>query len=232
VAVLISEDLPVSEPAFVCGYFISRPKLVLAFHPASLKFSRKEGSMKKSLGAKTLAVPTPVWVIGTYDQNGKPNVMTAAWAAICCSRPPCVSVSLRKATYSYGNIVHRRAFTVNIPDESQVRAADYFGMVSGKDTDKFADTGLTPVPSDLVDAPYVEEFPLVLECRVIHTLEIGLHTLFVGEILDVKAEVDVLGEKGLPDMEKVKPILFGPEICTYHGVGQYLGQAFSIGRRL
>jgi flavin reductase (DIM6/NTAB) family NADH-FMN oxidoreductase RutF len=81
-----------------------------------------------------------------------------------------------------------------------------------------------------VDAPYVQEFPLVLECKVIHTLEIGLHTLFVGEILDVKAEESVLGEKGLPDIEKVKPIIFGPEIRTYHGVGPYLGKAFSIGK--
>jgi flavin reductase (DIM6/NTAB) family NADH-FMN oxidoreductase RutF len=66
----------------------------------------------KSFGAKTLAFPAPVWVVGTYDQNGRPNVMTAAWAGICCSSPPCVSVSLRKATYSYGNIISRKAFTI------------------------------------------------------------------------------------------------------------------------
>ena len=103
-------------------------------------------------------------------------------------------------------------------------------MVSGKNADKFAATGLTPVRSDLVDAPYVGEFPLVLECRLLHTVEIGLHTQFVGEILDVKADDSVLGEKGLPDIEKVKPILFEPEIRTYHGVGRLLGQAYSIGK--
>lgn len=188
--------------------------------------------MKKSLGAKTLAYPTPVWLVGTYDSEGRANLMTAAWAAICCSKPPSVSVSLRKATYSYGNIVARQAFTINIPSERHVKEADYVGIASGRDLDKFAKTGFTPVDSDLVDAPYVQECPLILECRLIHTLEIGLHTLFVGEILDVKADDAVLGEGGLPAMEKVKPMIFGPEIRAYHGVGAYLGQAFAIGKDL
>lgn len=186
--------------------------------------------MKKSIGAKTLVYPTPVWVIGTYDKEGKANVMTAAWGGICCSQPPCVTVSLRKATYSYGNIVERKAFTINVPSEVHIKEADYFGMVSGKKVDKFAAAGLTAVESDLVDAPYVKEFPLILECKLLHTFEIGLHTQFIGVILDVKADEAVLNEQGLPDMEKVKPMVFGPEVLAYHGVGKFLGQAFSIGK--
>jgi len=186
--------------------------------------------MKKSIGPRTLAFPTPVWVVGTYDVNGKPNAMTAAWGGICCSKPPCVAVSLRKATYSYGNLVHRRAFTVSVPSEAHVREADYFGMASGREVNKFAAARLTPVGSTLVDAPFVKEFPLVLECKLIHTIEIGLHTQFIGEILDVKADASVLGDKGFPDIEKVRPIIFGPEIRTYHGIGKYLGQAFAIGK--
>lgn len=188
--------------------------------------------MKKSLGAKTLAYPTPVWLVGTYDTEGRPNIMTAAWASICCSKPPSVAVSLRKATYSYGNIVARQAFTINIPSEKHVKEADYVGIASGRDLDKFAKAGFTPVDSDLVDAPYVAECPLILECKLIHTLEIGLHTQFVGEILDVKADPEVLGDQGLPDIEKVKPMIFGPEIRTYHGIGRYLGQAFAVGKGL
>ena len=188
--------------------------------------------MKKSLGAKTLAYPTPVWLVGTYDKDGKPNVMTAAWAAICCSKPASVAVSLTKARYSYGNLVARQAFTINVPSEAQVKEADYVGIVSGKKLDKIAKAGFTPVKSDLVDAPYVQECPLILECKVIHTLEIGLHTQFIGEILDVKADPEVLGDDGLPDIEKVRPIIFGPEIRTYHGIGRYLGQAFAIGKDL
>jgi flavin reductase (DIM6/NTAB) family NADH-FMN oxidoreductase RutF len=173
-----------------------------------------------------------VFVIGTYDKAGKPNVMTAAWAGICCSRPPCIAVSLRKATYTYGNIMEHKAFTISIPSEDYVGEADYFGLVSGKEEDKFSGTGLTPVKSDLVNAPYVQEFPLVLECTVLHTLEIGLHTQFVGEIMDVKADEAVLGEKGLPDIEKVRPLLYAPETQGYYAVGEYLGKAFSIGKRI
>ena len=152
--------------------------------------------MKKSLGAKTLVYPTPVFVVGTYDKAGKPNAMTAAWGGICCSQPPCVAVSLRKATATHGNIMARRAFTISIPSERHVKQADYLGLVSGRSVDKFAAAKLTPVKSDLVDAPYVKEFPLVLECRLAHTFELGLHTQFVGEILDVKAEEAVLGRRG------------------------------------
>jgi len=97
-------------------------------------------------------------------------------------------ISLRKATYSYGNIVERKAFTVNIPSEKYVKEADYFGTVSGRDVDKFKESGLTSVKSELVDAPYIQEFPLVLECKLIRTIEIGLHTQFIGEIMDVKAD--------------------------------------------
>ena len=188
--------------------------------------------MKKSFGAKTLVFPAPGWVVGAYDVEGKPNVMSAAWGGICCSRPPCVAVSLRKATYTYGNIVERKAFTISVPSEAHAREADYIGIVSGKSVDKFAAAGLTPVRSLLVEAPYVEEIPLVLECRLLHTFEIGLHTQFVGEILDVKAGESVLGEKGIPDIEKVRPILFDPEIKTYHGVGRHLGRACSIGKEI
>jgi flavin reductase (DIM6/NTAB) family NADH-FMN oxidoreductase RutF len=188
--------------------------------------------MKKSLGPKTLLYPTPVWAVGTYDKNEKPNVMTIAWGGICCSKPPCVTISLRKATYSYSNIMERKAFTINIPSEMYCREADYFGLVSGKNEDKFTASGLTPVKSEIVDAPYVKEFPLVLECKVIHTLEIGLHTQFIGEIMDVKVDEFVLNEKGLPDIEKVRPIVFSPETRSYHKVGAYLGEAFSIGKNI
>ena len=118
--------------------------------------------MKNSLGAKTILYPTPVMLVGTYDAAGKPNIMTVAWGGICCSSPPCVAVSLRKVTYTYGNIVQQGAFTINIPSEKYAAAADYCGLVSGKKADKFAETGLTPIRSSLVNAPYIDEFPLVI----------------------------------------------------------------------
>jgi flavin reductase (DIM6/NTAB) family NADH-FMN oxidoreductase RutF len=188
--------------------------------------------MKTSIGPKTILYPAPALVVGTYDREGKPNVMTAAWGGICCSSPPCVTVSLRKATYTYNNIREQKAYTLSIPSEKYVRETDYFGMVSGKDEDKFSSTGFTPVRSELVNAPYVGEFPLVLECELLHTFEIGLHTQFIGEILDVKADQDVLGTDGLPDMGKVKPVVFGLGVRSYFGIGDFLGEAFSIGKEI
>jgi len=187
-------------------------------------------SMKKSLGAKTLVYPTPVFVVGTYDQAGKPNVMTAAWGGICCSQPPCVAVSLRKATYTHGNILARKAFTISIPSEDHVQQADYFGLVSGRSVDKFATTKLTPVRSELVDAPYVQEFVLIVECKLAHVIELGLHTQFVGEVMDVKAEDRVMAKGGLLEITKVKPLVFAPDTQAYYGIGKFVGQAFSVGQ--
>lgn len=188
--------------------------------------------MKKSIGAETIVYPTPVLVVGTYDAAGKPNVMTVAWGGICCSNPPCVAIALRKATYTYGNIVLQKAFTVSIPSEKHARAADYFGIASGSNANKFDVSGLTSVKSALVNAPYIEEFPLVLECKLIHQVEIGLHTQFIGEILDVKAEEEVLDEKGMPDIEKVRPFCYDSRAYAYYRIGEFLGAAFSIGKDL
>jgi flavin reductase (DIM6/NTAB) family NADH-FMN oxidoreductase RutF len=185
--------------------------------------------MKISLGAITYPAPAPVWVVGTYDAAGRANVMTASWVGICCSKPPCIAVSLRKATYSYGNIVARQAFTVSVPSEKYVKEADYWGMASGRRVDKFTKTGLTAVPSKLVDAPYVDEFPLVMECKVIHTLEIGLHTQFIGEILDVKFDEAVLDATGRPEVEKLGLFVFHD---GYWGIGTYLGEPFEIGKEI
>ncbi len=91
--------------------------------------------MKLSQGAKTLAIPTPVWLVGTYDDQGKANIMTAAWAGICNSEPPCVQVSLREARHTYRAIMERKAFTISVPGEEHWREADYAGMDSGKDAD-------------------------------------------------------------------------------------------------
>ncbi|MBP1909340.1 flavin reductase family protein [Methanolobus bombayensis] len=184
--------------------------------------------MKKSIGAKSLAYPTPVWLVGTYDMFGNANAMTAAWGGICCSDPPCIAVSLRKATYSYANIMEKEAFTISIPTEDYVKETDYFGIASGKDVNKFEKMGLTPVKSDLVYAPYVEEFPIVLECKLIQSFELGLHTQFIGEIVDIKADESILDEKNNPEIKKIRPIIYSPE-RSYYGLGEFLGKAFSIG---
>lgn len=189
--------------------------------------------MKVSLPAQTLMLPSPVLIVGTYDADGKPNMMNAAWGGIVCSKPPCISVSLREATLSYHNIRQTEAFTVNFTTEKYVKEADYVGIVSGRDCDKFKDTGLTPVKSKLVNAPIVQEFPYALECKLIKQVELGSHTIFVGEIVGIEADNDVLNEKNFPDIEKVRPMLWGSfSNKSYFGIGEKLGDAFSIGNEL
>ena len=186
--------------------------------------------MKKSLGPRTLLYPTPVLVVGSYDADGRPNVMTAAWGGIACSKPPCVCVSLRAATASHGNIAARRAFTISLPSREQAAQADYFGLVSGRNVDKFGVTGLTPVKGEFVDAPYVAEFPLVVECAVVQVHELGLHTQFIGEIKDVKIDEGCLDAEGHIDIDKLDPIALALEAGGYFALGVSLGPAFSIGK--
>ncbi len=188
--------------------------------------------MKRSLGAKTIGFPTPLFLVGTYDEQGAPNIMAAAWGGICCSDPPRLAVSLREATYSHGCIRAREAFTVSIASADQVTQADYAGIASGRKVDKFHTTGFTPARSALADAPYVEQCPVVIECKLVHTLNLGLHTQFVGEILDVKANEDVVDERGGIDMTKAAPFVFIPGSRAYYGLGTRLGDAFSVGREL
>src|SRR4030066_1842092 len=171
--------------------------------------------MKKSFGAKTLVYPTPVWLIGSYDKSGKPNVATVAWGGVCSSKPPSIAISLRKSRYTYDNIVERKAFTVNVPSAEQIKIADYCGIVSGRNVDKFSIARLTAVKSELIDAPYIKEFTMILECKLSDVTEIGIHTHFIGEILDVKVEEDMLGKDGLPDILKINPAIYAPEVQGY-----------------
>jgi flavin reductase (DIM6/NTAB) family NADH-FMN oxidoreductase RutF len=189
--------------------------------------------MKIALPPQTILLPSPVLVVGTYGADGKPNIMTAAWGGIACSKPPCLSVSLREATLTYHNIQHSKAFTVNIPSEKYFKEADFVGIVSGRDQDKFKESGLTAEKSNLVNAPLVKEFPYTLECKLIQQVNLGLHTMFIGEIMGMVADSEVLGPNKLPDIEKVRPMVwssFGN--MGYFGIGNKLGTAFTVGNEL
>jgi flavin reductase (DIM6/NTAB) family NADH-FMN oxidoreductase RutF len=121
----------------------------------------------------------------------------------------------------------QQAFTVNIPSESFVKEADFAGIFSGKDMDKFQACGLTPVKAEQVDAPYIKEFPMVLICKLIHTFEIGVHTQFIGEIIDVLVEENCLNEQNKPILEKIKPFIYDSSESAYYTVGKKIMQAYT-----
>ena len=154
--------------------------------------------MKVAVNKPLPVYPAPAFLVGVYDEEGKPGGMIAAWGGVCCSEPPCISVAVQKARYSFGGIVARKAFTVNVPSEAQAAEADYFGIFSGRDGDKFAACGLTRVVSAHVRAPSIAECPVNIECRAYtkvappHTLltpehrqaPLALqHTIYFGEVL-------------------------------------------------
>jgi flavin reductase (DIM6/NTAB) family NADH-FMN oxidoreductase RutF len=189
--------------------------------------------MKLSLPAQTILLPSPVLVIGTYGPDGRPNIMTAAWGGIVSSKPPCISVSLREATLSYHNIKLAKAFTVNFPSEKHLKEADFVGLVSGRECDKFKEAHLTPERSKLVNAPLVKEFPYSLECNLVRQVNLGLHTMFIGEIVGMIADSEILNPNQVPDIEKVRPMLWGSfGSMAYYGIGDKLGAAFSVGNEL
>jgi flavin reductase (DIM6/NTAB) family NADH-FMN oxidoreductase RutF len=160
-------------------------------------------------------------------------MMNAAWGGIVSSNPPCISVSIREATLSFHNIQQSEAFTINIPSEKHLKEADFVGMVSGREFDKFKATGLTPEKSKLVNAPIVSEFPYSLECKLVKQVNLGSHTMFIGEIVGMIADSDVLNAKQLPDIEKVRPMLWGSFGSTaYYTIGSKLGDSFSVGNVL
>ncbi|MDR2522852.1 MAG: flavin reductase family protein [Synergistaceae bacterium] len=187
--------------------------------------------MKKNVGRKLGIYPTPVVVVGTYDKDGKPNLITLAWAGICCSEPPSVQISIRRERYSHKAIMERRAFSVNVPSVKYLAETDYAGMASGQNADKFKAANLTSVRGELADAPMVLEFPISMECRLTHCVEVGSHDLFVGEILACWIEEEVLQPSGRPDPQKVAPLVFIPG-SEYFALGELLSSAYGPGKKL
>jgi len=177
---------------------------------------------KKSLGVRAELYPKPALVIGTYDQEGKPNIMTAAWIGICNSNPLSIAVSMRPATYSYGNVTETGFFTVNIPSSDMVRYVDYAGRFSGKDVDKFKETGLTPVRAEFVNAPYVKEFPIVIECELTAFHDLGSHRQFIGKVIDVKVDEAILDANGKVDVALLNPLIYAGG--NYYETGRFIAE--------
>lgn len=188
--------------------------------------------MKKvTLGPQTLLYPMPAFLIGA-NVDGKANFMTAAWSGIANSNPPMVTVALQHHRHTYKGVKQTGTFSINVPSEKQVRLVDYCGMVSGFRKDKTADCGFTVFYGKLQNAPLIEQCPLNLECRVMHTLNLGSHALVVGQIEEVHASETCLKD-GMPDVDQVKPVIYSPGAEKYYyGLGDALGQAFSVGKEM
>lgn len=174
----------------------------------------------------------PAFLVGTYDVNGRPNIMTAAWGGICCSEPPMLAVSVRRQRWTYEAVLSRKAFTVSIPNVKLAAETDFAGMASGRKNDKFKELSLTPVKSGLVDAPYVGECPVVVELTLHTQIELGTHVQFIGEIRDVKVDESCLDADGKPVLNKINPLLYDGAQKEYYSAGGVVARAYAVGKAL
>jgi len=185
--------------------------------------------MRKNFGAETWIYPMPVFIIGTYNEDGSPNAMNAAWGGTANTRR--IAICVDKAHKTTENLKKRGAFTVSFADAAHLAAADYVGIASGHDTpDKVQKAGLTVVTSETVDAPYFKEFPMTLECRMVSYDDET--ELLTGEIVNVNADESVLGEDGQIDVYKMNLITYDPVHHHYVALGGKAGDAFCDGEVL
>lgn len=178
--------------------------------------------MKKVvLPGETLLAPVPAVLIGTGGHGFKNNLITVAWTGVISSAPPMLSISVRPGRFSHETLEKTGEFTVNIPSAEQAEIVDWCGIVSGRDHDKFAEKHLTAVPGSKVAAPVVAEFPAALECRITQKISLGVHDMFLAEILAVQVSEDHMTPDGKPDIGKSGLLAY---VCgKYYTLGSLIG---------
>ena len=184
--------------------------------------------MRKNFGAKTWLYPMPVLIVGTYDENGTPNAMNAAWGGVYDTNQ--VMVCLAHDHKTTENIKKAGAFTVSFATAKTVVPCDYVGIVSANDEpDKFAKAGFHAVKSEYVNAPIIEELPMTVECKLIKFNEDGI---CIGEIVNVSADECVLDDNGKIDAKRLDPIIYDGVTHAYWNFGEKVGQAFLDGKKV
>lgn len=187
--------------------------------------------MRRNLGSKAAIFPMPVLMIGTYDNEGKIDVMNAAWGMMVDMNK--VALNLTETHKTVKNIKEKKAFTVGIADFEHMVEADYVGIVSGNnEPNKFEKSGLTATKSEFVDAPVINEFPVTMECEFIEYQDDENGCGVIGKIINVCADEKVLDENGKIDPSKINAILYDPFNHGYYKVGEKVGDAFSEGRKI
>lgn len=173
---------------------------------------------KQSWKPGNMLYPLPVVLVSAADEEGNTNVLTVAWAGTVCSDPPMVSVSIRPERYSYRMIKETGEFVINLTTEELAYAADYCGVVSGRDADKFKNMHLTPVKGDVVKAPLIKESPVNIECIVKDIKSLGSHDMFIAQVAAVHVDEKYMDTKNKFHLEDAHPIVYS------HGIYMSLGK--------
>lgn len=168
-----------------------------------------------------MVYPVPAVMVTVADRGGESNIITIAWTGTVCTNPPMAYISVRPERYSYRMLKESGEFVINLTTEKLVYATDYCGVKSGRDTDKWKDTGLTPAPAQEVGAPLIQESPVNIECRVTEIKELGSHHMFLAEVVAVDVDESYLNEKGKFELHKAAPIVYSHG--EYYGLSNLLG---------
>jgi flavin reductase (DIM6/NTAB) family NADH-FMN oxidoreductase RutF len=183
------------------------------------------------MGPQTLIYPMPALLVGA-NVDGKPNFMTVAWAGIANGEPPMISVAIRHQRYTHKGIRQNLTFSVNVPSTDLVRETDYCGSVSGSNVNKVEICHFKVFYGKLDSAPLIEQCPINLECKVVHILDLGSHSLFVGRIEETHVSESCLTD-GKPDVNKIRPLIYNRDPARqYLAHGKVVGKAYSIGQEL
>ena len=166
--------------------------------------------------------PVPAVMVSVTDKEGKSNIITVAWAGTVCTNPPMVSISVRPSRYSYQILEETGEFVINLTNESLVKACDYCGVVSGRDVDKFAKTGLTPIPMEHVHAMGIDESPVNMECKITEKRELGSHTMFIAEVVGVTVDDRYMDETGKFHINESGLVMYSHG--EYFALGKKLGK--------
>lgn len=169
----------------------------------------------------TLLAPVPAVMVSCARPGERPNIITLAWVGTVCSEPPMCSISVRKERYSHDIIRSTGEFVINLCGQGQLKATDYCGVRSGRDEDKFAACGLTPVPAEGLAAPAIGECPLYLGCKVTSVQELGSHDLFLGRVVSLGVQPELMDDAGKIDFAKAR--LVGYNHGVYYALGEALG---------
>ncbi len=170
---------------------------------------------KKMIKPTTMLVPLPAVMVTCGEYGKNPNIITISWCGIVCSEPPMLSIAVRENRYSFGMIQKSGEFVVNITGSDLAVAADFCGNHSGKDYDKFKETGLTPEPASKVKAPLIKDSPINLECIVRETLNPGSHHIFIAEIVATHVDEAVLDSNSKLDVKKIDPLIYATNARQY-----------------
>ena len=180
--------------------------------------------------AGNMLYPLPAVMVTCQRAGGKPNIITIGWTGTICTNPAMVYISVRPERYSYELIKESGEFIINLTTKSLVKAADYCGVKSGKDVDKFKEMKLTPVMGKFVQAPMIGESPVNIECRVKQIIPLGSHHMFIAEVLGVHVDGKYLNDTGKFQLNKAQPIVYSHG--EYYGLGEMVGTfGYSVKKR-